>query len=394
MVDRPIHVVAAGKAAPAMATAFMASDGVRVKSALAIGTHPIAGMPATLDFMEASHPFADDRSRAAARAALERARAVADDEHLVLLISGGASALMADAAEGLAFEEKTSATRAFMLAGADIHQLNALRKHLSRVKGGWLAAACAGATTTLALSDVVGNDLSVIGSGPGWPDSSTWADVAAGLDACRAWDRMPAAVRARIMAGLHGEQPDTPKPGDPRLSRTSGYVVGRASDAIEAAAAGAAALGYHVEVIDDRVVGEARDVAPAWLDAALARARGSGRSRVCVVSAGETIVTVRGGGVGGRNLEFALALVEKMAAVPDAVAASVGTDGIDGVTDAAGAWVDAETARRAAGRGLPPPGEVLAQNDSFNFFSPLGNVVRTGRTDTNVGDLQVLLLNQ
>jgi hydroxypyruvate reductase len=374
-----------------MATAFMAA--VPVRSALAIGTHPVSGMPAGLDFMAASHPFPDASSRAAAGAALRRARAVGASEHLVLLISGGASALMAEAAEGVPFDDKLAATRAFMLAGADIHQLNALRKHLSVVKGGWLAAACAGMTTTLALSDVVDDDVGVIGSGPGWPDSSTWSDVAAALEARCAMASMPATVRDRIHAGQQGRIGDTPKPGDPRLSRAAAFVVGRAADAIDAAAAEARRRGYAVAVLEDRVVGEARDAAPRWLQLAIDRARQYAGS-VCVLSSGETTVTVRGEGIGGRNLEFALALVEPMARLRDAVAASVGTDGIDGLTDVAGAAVDTDTHRRAAARGLPSPADVLARNDSFHYFRPLGDTLRTGRTDTNVGDLQVLLLSQ
>ena len=222
-------------------------------------------MPATLDFLQGSHPFPGPGSRAAARAALARAGAVGAGEHLVLLVSGGASSLMAEAAEGVSFEDKLAATRAFMLAGADIHQLNALRKHLSLVKGGWLAAGCAGVTTTLALSDVVGDDLSVIGSGPGWPDGSSWEDVASALEARAAMPLMPPAVRSRVDAGLRGALPDTPKSGDARLARVDGRVVGCAADAVAAASAAAEGLGYRVVVLDERVTGEARDAAPRWL---------------------------------------------------------------------------------------------------------------------------------
>ena len=392
LFERPIHLVAVGKAAPAMAVALMDQPGLRVSSALAIGTHPAAHMPASLDFMPAGHPYPDSRSRAAAVAALERASNTAPGEHLVLLISGGASALMCDAADGVTFDDKLAATRALMLAGADIHQLNALRKHLSRVKGGWLAAACRGVTTTLALSDVVGDDLSVIGSGPGLADPSSWQDVAAAITALGAWERMPKAVRARLEAGLAGQLPDTPKPGDPRLARAEGFVVGRAADAVEAARERAESLGYAALVIDDRVTGEARAVAPAWLSKAAALARNAG-GPACVISSGETTVRVTGTGLGGRNLEFALALAEPMRGIPNAVAASVGTDGIDGTSGVAGGWVDADTARRAVERGLPPIDDVLDRNDSFNYFAPLGDAIRTGRTDTNVGDLQILLVN-
>lgn len=388
----PIHVVAVGKAAPAMATALLRRPEVRARRALAIGTHVTPGMPASLDFLPAGHPFPDERSRSAARAALAVAASVPSDGHLVLLVSGGASALMADAAAGLSFESKLAATRGFMLAGADIHQLNALRKHLSSVKGGRLAAACAGRTTTLALSDVVGDDLSVIGSGPGVPDPSTWADVARGLDAHHAWDLMPADVRERVERGGRGEVPDTPKPGDPRLGRARATVIGGATHALEAARLAAEALGYDVVLLPDRVTGEAREVAPAWLDRAL-RLAGERAGPVCVLSSGETTVRVTGTGIGGRNLEFALALVEPMRGRQGAMVASVGTDGVDGTSDAAGGMVDGSTWDRAAARGLPAVADVLDRNDSSSFFDALGDALRTGRTDTNVGDLQVLLIH-
>jgi hydroxypyruvate reductase len=393
LVSEPIHLIAVGKAGPAMATALLARPDIRVRSALAIGTHPAEAMPASLDFLSAAHPFPDARSRAAAAEALGRAARVGREERLVLLLSGGASALMCEAIDGVAFEEKIEATRAFMLAGADIHQLNALRKHLSRVKGGRLAAACPGATTTLALSDVIGDDLSVIGSGPGLPDPSTWLDVAAAIEAHHAWDRLPSAVTSRIEAGCAGRLPDTPKAGDPALARADGFVVGRAADAVDAARVAAANLGYAAIVLDERLTGEARVVAPEWLNRALALARAH-RGPVCVVSSGETTVRVKGPGVGGRNLEFALALAEPMAQLGSAMVASVGTDGIDGTSDVAGAVVAADTLERAGARGLPSPGDVLDRNDSFNFFAPLGDTIRTGRTDTNVGDLQVLLVTQ
>lgn len=392
LLRAPIHVIAVGKAAPAMATALLAKPQVRARTALAIGTHAAPHMPASLRFLAAGHPFPDAHSRAAARAALEIASRVPADGHLVLLVSGGASSLMADAADGLPFEAKLAASRALMLAGADIHQLNALRKHLSTVKGGRLAAACMGATTTLALSDVVGDDLSVIGSGPGIPDPSTWEDVARALEACGAWDAVPAEVRTRVEAGCRGTVEETPKPDAPDLARASGVVIGGAGHALEAAGSAAEALGYAVITMPDRVTGEAREVGPRWLDCALALARRQDR-QVCVLSSGETTVRVRGDGVGGRNLEFMLALVEPMRDLPDVMAASLGTDGVDGSSDVAGAMVDGTTWRRAAARGLPPVQAVLDRNDSYHFFSPLGDTLRTGRTDTNVGDIQVLLVH-
>lgn len=392
LLDRPMHVVAVGKAAGAMARAFLAVPGVRARSALAIGTHAAAAMPASLDFLAASHPFPDDRSRAAAREALARARRVGADEHLVLLVSGGASALMCEADTGVAFDDKLATTRACMLAGADIHQLNAIRKHLSLVKGGRLAAACAGLTTTLALSDVVGDDLGVIGSGPGVPDLSTWADVAAAIEGLGVGDRLPVGVRTRIDDGCAGRVGETPKPDDPRLQRAVGVVVGKAADAVAAAADEARRLGYTVVVLDGRVTGEARAAAMTWFERARAAAAGHA-GPVCVLSSGETTVKVTGDGVGGRNLEFALALVEPIAGQSGIIAASVGTDGIDGSSGVAGAWVTGETLARAAARGLPAVADVFARNDSFRYFGPLGDTMRTGATDTNVGDIQVLLVH-
>jgi hydroxypyruvate reductase len=388
--EAPVHVVAAGKAAAAMAAAFMGEPDLLVRSALAIGTHQSPHRPSGFDWMPAGHPFPDARSLAAADAALDRAHRVGPGERMILLLSGGASALMARPADGLSLEDKVAASRCLMLAGADIHQLNTLRKHLSSVKGGWLAAACEGAVTTLAISDVVGDDPSVIGSGPGVADPSSWLDVARAVGAFDVRDGLPDAVCRRIDDGLAGRAPDTPKPGDPRLARASAHVIGRAADAVAAARGAAEALGYRTVVIDAVVTGEARNAAPRWLAHALRLARDQS-APACVLSSGETTVHVQGPGRGGRNLEFALALVDALAGVDGVVAGSVGTDGIDGSTDVAGALVDHATARRARGRGLPSPSAILDRNDSLAFFAPLGDTVRTGRTETNVGDLQVLV---
>lgn len=386
-----VHLIAAGKAAPAMASAFLA-EGFRAQTALAVGTHPSSQMPASLDFMAAGHPYPDERSRAAADEILSRVRLVAPDEIVVVLLSGGASSLVARPADGLTMTEKEATTRALMLAGADIVQLNTVRKHLSSIKGGWLGAACRGETLTLAISDVPGDDIGAIGSGPAVPDTSSWTDVHDALEVTGVWPDVPARVRARIEEGLAGRVPDTPKPGDQRLARARGMVIGTADAAVSAARDAAEALGYTPVVLPGRVSGEAREAALLWLSSAVRRADAIG-GRVCVISAGETTVRVRGNGRGGRNLEFVLSLVERLAALGRGSVASVGTDGIDGATDVAGAWADASTAARAAARGLPPPADVLDRNDSFNYFSPLGDTIRTGRTDTNVGDVQVMVFD-
>jgi len=384
-------VIAVGKAAAAMAAAFVARPQLAIRKAIAIGTHRHADLPPTVEWIESSHPFPDARSEAAGNRAIAIAQAVHSGEALVILLSGGASALMASPVDGVTLADKIDATRLMMASGADIHALNTVRRHLSKVKGGRLAAACVGTTITLAISDVVGDDLHAIGSGPGVPDSTTWSDAQAALDrfgGAAHSDR----VRAVISAGVAGEIPDTPKPGHPSLARAKARVIGSRTDAMAGARAAAAERGYRAIVIDEPVTGEAKTAGPAWLD----RARhlvGSSARNVCVISSGETTVRVTGKGAGGRNLEFVLSIADAMSSLPHGSAASIGTDGIDGSSGVAGAIVDATTMTRAARAGLAPPGNYLAANDSFAFFAPLDDAVRLGRTDTNVGDLQVLLID-
>ena len=385
-----IHVVAAGKAAAGMYDAFAAAPPRPIARAVAIApVRPVHwAWPATL--VQAGHPFATAASEAGARLALEIAGDVAADGCLVCLLSGGASALMAAPVDGLTLEAKQHAVAHVMTGGADITALNALRKHLSRVKGGRLAAACRGAVVTYAISDVIGDDLSVIGSGPCVPDWSTWADAAEAVRRFGGWNGLEPGVRRVIEAGLAGTIDDTPKAGDARLARASAEVIGGRRQAMDGAALAAAALGFTPVVLEAPVSGEARDTARAWFDAAVARVAGAGRP-VALISSGETTVRVRGGGRGGRNQEFALALVELLAAAgPDTVLATVGTDGIDGPTDAAGALVDPGTGGRGRASGLDAA-RALDANDSYPYFAATGDLVRTGPSGTNVGDLQVLL---
>ncbi len=366
-----LHVVAVGKAAAGMYEAFAAAPSFPIARAVVIApARPSQwAWPATL--VEAGHPFATSASEVGARLALDIAAEVPKDGCLVCLLSGGASALMAAPVDGLSLEIKQRAVAHVMTGGADITALNAVRKHLSRVKGGRLAAACRGAVVTYAISDVIGDDLSVIGSGPCVPDWSTWADAADAVRRFGGWDGLEPDVQRVIASGLAGAIDDTPKAGDARLARASAEVIGGRRQAMDGAALAAAARGFTPVVLEAPVSGEARASAGAWWDAAVARVAGAGRP-IALISSGETTVRVRGSGRGGRNLEFALALVEMLAAHgPLTVLASVGTDGIDGPTDAAGAVVDA--------------------NDSYTYFAATGDLVRTGPSGTNVGDLQVLL---
>jgi glycerate 2-kinase len=372
-----------------MATAFAAVTHLRIQEIFAVGTEPDDRMPRHIAWQQASHPVPDERSVAAAERALAVASRVGTNDALVLLLSGGASALMAAPLAGLSLEDKQHAIRTMLLAGADIVALNTVRKHLSRVKGGRLAEACRGTTLTLAVSDVIGDDLSVIGSGPGVPDDSTWAQAADAIARLGGPDHRPA-VQALVREGRLGALPETPKRGDPSVARASGAVIASRRDAIDAAVAEAQRRGYHAVVIEEPIVGEARVAAREWWSRT-EPLRDAGRP-VCVLSAGETTVRVTGQGRGGRNQEFVLALVDLLGRERgDLLVASFGTDGIDGPTDAAGALADATTRARAAALGFSPDA-FLDDNNSYEFFAMLGDLIHLGPTDTNVGDLQVLLI--
>lgn len=393
MTSRPLHVIAVGKAAAGMAAALVALPHLSIRHVLAIGTHRPDTMPPVIEWLASSHPFPDDRSEAAAERAMAVAHSVHSGEVLLILLSGGASALMAAPIDGMTLADKIGTTRIMMNAGAEIHALNTVRRHLSKVKGGRLAAACVGTTVTLAISDVVGDDLNAIGSGPGVPDPTTWQDAADALERFGGVAH-PDHVRALVRKGVRGEIADTPKPGHPSLGRATARVIGSRRDAMAGAEAAARERGYHPIVVDDPIVGEARDAARGWFERARTAATGLGRP-ACVISSGETTVRVTGRGTGGRNLELTLAVAELVSSMPGTVAAaSIGTDGIDGTSGVAGAIVDSTTMIRARAAALDAPDHYLAANDSFAFFASLDDVIRLGRTDTNVGDLQVILIEQ
>ncbi len=386
-----VRVLAVGKAAVAMFEAFRRAAPCAITEALVIGPHRPAGWTGPAAFIAGGHPLATAGSAAGGQRALTLAAAVPGDGMLVCLLSGGASALMAAPMAGLSLATKQRVVAQVMKAGGDIRALNAVRKHLSAVKGGRLAAACAGAVTTLAISDVIGDDLSVIGSGPCVPDASTWDDARDVLLRFTGGAAPDPDVLALTDAGRAGRIADTPKPGDARLARSSARVIGGRAEAMAAAAACAAALGYQPVVIPEAVAGEARASAQTWWREMRQRLADAG-GPLAIVSSGETTVTVRGQGRGGRNQEFALALVDALQDAPRAVAlVSIGTDGIDGPTDAAGAFVDPTSAARARAAGLAAPADYLDRNDSYVFFEALDDLARPGPSDTNVGDIQVLV---
>jgi glycerate-2-kinase len=386
-----LRVVCAGKAATALASAVDRLCGSRIRAGLIVGTPMPGGLIAPFELVPGSHPVPGPDSERAGRRALQLARSLDPDETLLVLLSGGASAMMAVPADGISLDDKRRTTARLLKAGADIVALNTVRKHLSGIKGGQLAAAARGASTTFAISDVVGDDLSVIASGPTVPDDTTFDDALRVLIRFGGTDGYPPAVVARLEAGRRGEVPETPKPGDPRLVRAQSRVIGSRREAMTGAVREAESLGYQVLRLDDAVVGEARTAAVSHFREVMARAAGAPRP-ACFVSSGETTVRVTGRGKGGRNQEFALALAPLLASsMSPAAAASAGTDGIDGPTDAAGGLVDSSTMERGRLAGLASPDRFLAENDAYAYLQALGDLIQTGPTGTNVGDLQVVV---
>ncbi|MCA1584695.1 MAG: glycerate-2-kinase family protein [Acidobacteria bacterium] len=287
LASRPLHLVAAGKASHGMITALANAADLTIASALAVGTQVSAERPPTIEWLDAGHPLPDERSVAAGVRALAVARRVLPHEHLLLLLSGGASALLAAPLEGLRLEDKQRVIRLMLHRGADIHALNTVRKHMSAIKGGRLAAACQGTTWTLAISDVVGDDLSTIGSGPGVPDTTTWQSAFDLLNQYGAGEEPVHAVADLFRRGIAGEIPDTPGPDDPEMARIHARVIGGRADAVEGARLAAEARGYHVVALPEPVIGEARTSGNQWIDRLVVVVAGVPRP-LCVLSAGET----------------------------------------------------------------------------------------------------------
>ena len=375
-----------------MLSAFATGCPVPARRVLGIGPTRPSTLPHGTDWHDGGHPLPNEESVEGARRALSIAAQCGPRDLLVVLLSGGGSALMALPVTGVTLQEKQHTARVLMEQGADIYELNTVRKHLSAIKGGQLAATAGGSVLTFAVSDVVGDDLSVIASGPTVPDDSTYAQALNILGRRGGHAIYPDAVVDHLRRGVAGDVAETPKTGDARLSRASARVIGPQRGAIQGAQRAAETLGYHVFVVDEPVMGEARLAALDHVERVAAASATQPRP-LCVISSGETTVTVTGTGKGGRNQEFAFALARSLNRLGSNVAAaSMGTDGIDGPTDAAGAIVDPETFDRAQARGVTDPDSYLRANNTYAFFDALGDLIRTGPTCTNVGDLQVILI--
>ena len=381
-----VIVLGCGKAGAAMAQAVEAVLGGRLTEGFVVVKDGHALPTRVVSLAEAEHPVPDRRGQAAAERILSLAQGAGPDDLVLFLVSGGGSALMPAPAPPVTLEEKQAVTRLLLGAGAPIGELNAVRKHLSLLKGGQLARAAAPARVlTLLLSDVIGDPLDVIASGPTAPDPTTFADALAVLDRRGVLDRVPTSVLDRLTAGARNEIPETPKPGDRLFASVTHVVIANNGLVVDAAARTAEQLGYRARIVTRGLQGEARAAGRDLV--------AEGRSvwgPACLVAGGETTVTVRGQGRGGRCQELALAAALELRPDEGLVVLAAGTDGTDGPTDATGAVVDAGTMARGRAAGLDPR-RSLAENDANAFLRASGDLIVTGPTKTNLLDLHLVL---
>ena len=387
-------VVGAGKASGAMAAAVEETVGDRIAGGLVAVKDGYRAPTRRIRLVEAGHPVPDERGANAAREIHGLVSAAGEDDLVLVLISGGGSALTPAPVPPITLEEKRALTRLLLSAGATITQLNAVRKHCSRLKGGQLARAAAPARVhALLLSDVIGDAPDVIGSGPTAPDESTFAQAMGILARLGIRDQVPGSVLDRLQRGLRGEIPETPKPGDRIFDRVQNVIIGNNQLVVEAAVAAARRLGLNPHVVTRSLEGEAREAAGRFVALAQEIKAGGGPVALpgCLIAAGETTVTVKGRGKGGRCQEFALAAALEMDGLDGIAVLAAGTDGTDGPTDAAGALADGQSAARATAQGGDPRAR-LEDNDSHGVFAGLGDLVVTGPTNTNLLDLYLILV--
>ncbi len=388
-------VIGFGKASPAMASALEECLGDIVDAGIVITKygHGISREWKKIGLLEAGHPVPDENGRKAARQIIALVEQADEQTLVVCLISGGGSSLFVAPCEGLSLAGKQKVTDLLLKAGADIHELNTVRKHLSRVKGGRLAEIIHPATSlSLILSDVIGDRLDVIASGPTSPDPTTFDDALGVLEKYGLLKKAPESVVQLLVRGQKGNIPETPKPGGHVFKNVTNRIIGSNRMALEQARQKAEALGFRSQVLSGGMCGEARE-AGRWLaHKALAVQRTAGlQSPLCLISGGETTVTVTGSGKGGRNMELALSFALEIEGISGITLLSAGTDGTDGPTDAAGAVVDGATVSRARAIGLDPEA-YLRNNDSYHFFKTIDGLFVTGPTGTNVMDVQLTLI--
>ena len=380
-------VIGAGKAAAAMAST-VEKHWQGALSGLVVTRYGHGAPCDKIEVIEAAHPVPDAAGQQAAQRIMEMVQGLSADDVVLCLISGGGSALLALPAEGITLAQKQALNKALLRSGAAIDEMNCVRKHLSAIKGGRLGLACAPArVVTLMISDVPGDDPSIIASGPTLPDDSTCSDALAILQ------KYAIEIPPNVLDHLQSGRGETPDATDPRFARHSHHIIATAQDALDAAADAARAAGIHAHVLSDGIEGEAKDI--GLMHAALARQiaqKGQPFQRPCVVlSGGETTVTVRGNGRGGRNAEFLLSLTLALNGHPGIYALACDTDGIDGSEDNAGAICEPTSLQRAAENHLYPK-LMLENNDGYGFFSCLDDLIVTGPTRTNVNDFRAILV--
>jgi hydroxypyruvate reductase len=385
-------VVGAGKAAAAMALAVERNwPAGKPLDGLVITRYQHGLMTGRINVIEAAHPVPDESGEKAAQEILRRAKTLTPDDLLLVLISGGGSALLSLPAEGIGMADLKSTTRELLKCGAPIQDMNTVRKHLSSIQGGRLAAACRAPVVALVISDVTGDDPTHIASGPCAPDPTTYQDA---LEILKRYEvKAPKAVAEHLARGAKGEVPETPKPGSRIFKRVENRVIATAQQSLQAAARFFIGHDIHPAILGDSVTGEAREVAKVY--GALAReVRQHGlpyQPPVALISGGETTVTVRGHGRGGRNAEFLLALAVDLDGAEKIHALACDTDGIDGSEDNAGVILAPDSLKRAQQKKLDGA-RLLDDNDGYSFFSALGDLVVTGPTRTNVNDFRVILI--
>lgn len=389
-----ILVIGAGKASAPMAQALEKILGYRIHKGVVVTKHGYVAPLRRIQLLEGGHPLPDKRGMEGTRRILKLISGLDENDLVICLISGGGSALLVSPSPGISLKDIKELTDQLLRCGADIKEINTIRKHISQVKGGRLAQMAHPAqVVTLILSDVIGSRLDSIASGPTAPDTTTFSDCLKIIKKYKLIDRIPPSILGHLKKGVQGKIEETPKQSSPIFKRVKNFIIGSNSLALEAAEQKAKELGFNTMIIPRPVSGDTTR-------AAVRHARFAERIQekgdpvsppACLISGGETTVKIRGKGLGGRNQEFVLVGATKIAGLKNVVMLSAGTDGTDGPTDAAGAICDGKTIKRALRKGLDPK-QYLNNNDSYHFFNKLGDLLKTGPTNTNVMDIHLVLV--
>lgn len=384
-----IYVIGAGKAASSMALTMEGILGNRIAKGIIVTKYGHKKNLSRIEVIEAGHPIPDENGVKGVERIIELLKGIKRGDLIIILLSGGASSLLPAPNENISLNDKKIVTGLLLKSGAAIDEINAVRKHISKIKGGQLASLIYPAEAAcLILSDVTGDRLDVIASGPTVPDNSTFMDAVDILKKYSIWNNTPRPVMNYLLKGLKGEIAETPKPANPAFRRINNIIIGNNKSAVSAAEKKAKELGYHTMVLSTFIEGEARETGKLFgaIAKEIAEFERPLKRKACIIAGGETTVTVKGKGKGGRAQEFALSAALMINGLKDAAIVGVGTDGTDGPTDAAGAIADSTTVKRANEKGLDVK-MYLENNDSYSLFKKLNDLIITGPTNTNVNDL-------